>query len=706
MRRASMRLFHVPARQAFRALPIVLSAVLPRRLWPRLSLLVLAATMPLMLLLVLSAVADGQRVLEAARDRVVQLARLAAEQQDDMVQEASGLLRVLARVPEVRLLSDAECDGLLRAVISDHPRINVLAVVEVGGRVTCTTNPAGKGLSVADRAYFQEALASGSTRAVVMSAMTISRGTGKPAVFFAVPLERTPGRDEPRGVVLAGLDLDWFARMSDRTLELRGQLVQVLDSRDGAVLAEAPDAGHRTGQRFPNHPVIEAFKSAPDGGSVQAIDLDGVSRVFGFAPLPGHAAGLVVAIGLREADVRAAADQRFRLSLGIAFAATGFAMLTAWLIAKLTVLRPIDALVEAAALVGSGDLSARASIGCGAAAELRSLGTAFTCMAGRLQARDGRIAAMQRAIATSEGHHRLLAENANDIIVRFSPEFERLYVSPACRDLLGYEPHELVGGHPGELVHRADREALEQALDRQLLTGNATARATFRSQHKNGRYIWLEMSIRRLEDGSGFVAVTRDVSGRKALETKLEEANRQLRVLAREDALTGLANRRRFDEALGEEYRRAMRVGTPLSIVMLDVDRFKSFNDTYGHPSGDGCLQALAGVISHLSRRPADLPARYGGEEFVVLLPDTDAEGALALAESIRSAMHDLAIPHAGSDCGFVTVSVGVAVMLPFVSPAGPAALVEAADAALYEAKRAGRNTVRLADAEAEARTG
>ncbi len=659
-----------------------------------------------MLLLALSAVADGRRVLDTARDRVVQLARLAAEQQDDMVQEASGLLRVLARVPEVRLLGGAECDGLLSAVISDHPRINVLAVVGVDGIVTCSTNPAGKGLSVVDRVYFQQALASRSATAVVMSAMTISRGTGKPAMFFAAPLERSPGGDEPLGVILAGLDLDWFARLSNRTLELRDQLVQVLDSRDGAVLAEAPDAGHRTGQRFPNHPVIEAFKSAPNGGSVQAMDLDGANRVFGFAPLPGHAAGIVVAIGVRETDVRAAANRRFWLSIGIAFAATGFAMLTAWLIAKLTVLRPIDALVRAAALVGSGDLSARAIIGCGAAAELRSLGTAFTRMAGRLQARDERIAAMQREIATSEGHHRLLAENANDMIIRFSPEFRRLYVSPACRDLLGYEPEELVGGHPGSLVHPADRDAMDEVLDRRLPAGDTTARASFRLMRKDGRYVWLETSIRRLENGSGFVAVTRDVSERKALEAKLEEANRQLRVLAREDALTCLANRRRFDEALGEEYRRAMRVGSPLAIVMLDVDRFKSFNDTYGHPGGDACLQALAGVINRLSRRPADLPARYGGEEFVVLLPNTDADGALALAECIRSAMRDLAIPHAGSDFGFATVSVGVAVMTPFVSLQGPAALVEAADAALYEAKRAGRNTVRLADAQAETRAG
>ncbi len=699
MRRASILPGHPPARHALSLLARAVSAALPRKLWPRLAVLMLAATMPLVVLLVLSAVADGRRVVDTARDRVVQLAQLAAEQQDDMLQEASSLLRVLARVPEVKV-GAAECDGLLGAVISVHPRINVLAVVDADGTVTCSTNPAGKGLSLTDRPYFQEALASRSNTAVVMSAMTVSRATGKPAMFFAVPLERLPGRDMPPGVILAGVDLGWFARLSDKASGPSDPLVQVLDSRDGAVVAEAPATAGRIGQRFPHSPVIEAFRASPGGGSLQAPDQDGVSRVFGFAPLPGRAAGLIVTVGLREADIRAAADGRFWLSIGIAVAAMAFAMLTAWLIARRTVLRPIDALLRAAALVGAGDLSARALIGRGAAAELLSLGTAFARMAGRLQARDGHIAAMQKGIAISEQHHRLVAENANDMITRFSPELQRLYVSPACRDLLGYEPEELIGKHPRELVHPADEQATGQTLSDRLLAGDKKARVTLRMRHKDGRDVWVETSFSYLEDGSGYVSVTRDISERKALEAQLEEANRQLRVLAQQDGLTHLANRRLFDEALGVEYRRAMRAGSPLAVIMLDVDRFKSFNDTHGHPGGDACLQALAGVLQGGCRRPADLPARYGGEEFVLLLPNTDAAGALAVAECIRGSVRALAIPHAGSEYGFATVSIGVAAMAP-CSPQGPAALVEAADAALYRAKRAGRNTVRLADAPA-----
>lgn len=679
--------------------------MLPRRLWPRLTLLMLAAALPLVVLLVLSAVADGRRVVDTARDRVVQLARLAAEQQDDMVQETSSLLRVLARVPAVRKIGDAECDGWLKGVISDSPRVSGLAVVQPDGTVTCSSNPATKGMSVADRTYFQDALASRSTTTVIMSPMMTSRVNGRPVMFFAVPLGRSPGQDVPAGVVLAALDLTWFARLSDETSGLSDPLVQVLDSRDGAVLAEAPAAARRPGQRVPHYPVIEAFQASGGSGSLQAPDLDGVSRVFGFASLQGQGAGLVVAIGVREADIRAAADRRFWLSIGTALAATAAALLVAWLIAERTVLRPIGALVRAAALIGSGDLSARADIGRGAAAELSSLGTAFARMTGRLRARDGRIDVMQREIAISEGHHRLLAENVNDMIVRYSPDLRRTYVSPACRDLLGYEPEELIAKHPRDLVHPDDREALDHSLFERLLAGNTTARATYRAIRKDGRYVWIEISFRRLEDRSGFVGAMRDVSERKALEAQLEEANRQLRVLAREDGLTHLANRRRFDEALGEEYRRAMRVGMPLAVVMIDVDRFKAFNDTYGHPGGDACLQALAGVLQGRCRRPADLSARYGGEEFVLLLPNTDAAGGLVVAECIRAAMRGLEIPHAGSEFGFATVSIGVAAMVPGCSQ-GPAALVEAADAALYEAKRAGRNAVRLADAPAELSAG
>jgi diguanylate cyclase (GGDEF)-like protein len=173
---------------------------------------------------------------------------------------------------------------------------------------------------------------------------------------------------------------------------------------------------------------------------------------------------------------------------------------------------------------------------------------------------------------------------------------------------------------------------------------------------------------------------------RQAAETALEE-------LATTDELTGLANRRKFDDALAFEWRRAERENTPFSLLMLDADLFKSYNDTYGHQAGDEVLRRIAECIRAGVKRPADLAARYGGEEFAVLLPATDHSGAFHIAEAIRTQIFSMGLPHEKSLYGVVTASVGVACMYPRQTE-DPAKLVRAADEALYLAKASGRNRV------------
>ncbi|NRR29067.1 sensor domain-containing diguanylate cyclase [Oxalobacteraceae bacterium] len=175
----------------------------------------------------------------------------------------------------------------------------------------------------------------------------------------------------------------------------------------------------------------------------------------------------------------------------------------------------------------------------------------------------------------------------------------------------------------------------------------------------------------------------------------LESANRTLERQAMQDGLTGLANRRQFDVTLGNEFSRAMRYQHALAFVMLDVDYFKQYNDVYGHQAGDDCLRTVSGVIRALTpRRPGDLSARYGGEEIGILLPNTDMAGAHAVAERIRQAIEELRIVHTGSAVGVVTLSAGVAVLVPQRGKHLSVMLVEAADQALYMAKSAGRNRV------------
>ena len=185
------------------------------------------------------------------------------------------------------------------------------------------------------------------------------------------------------------------------------------------------------------------------------------------------------------------------------------------------------------------------------------------------------------------------------------------------------------------------------------------------------------------------------VIGKAQLE--LYRAKQIAEALGRTDQLTGLANRRAFDDALLREYRRARREKQSLGLVMIDVDWFKPFNDRHGHVAGDDCLRRVAGAISSALQRPGDVAARYGGEEFAALLPDTDARGAAEVAERIRQAVLGLAISHDTSAIKLVTVSAGVAAAREIGPEQEAVALVHAADQALYRAKRDGRNRVMCA---------
>jgi diguanylate cyclase (GGDEF)-like protein len=204
-----------------------------------------------------------------------------------------------------------------------------------------------------------------------------------------------------------------------------------------------------------------------------------------------------------------------------------------------------------------------------------------------------------------------------------------------------------------------------------------------------------------LRQAEALRSVNRDLERRIAERTaELERANELLRQQAIEDPLTGLANRRQLGAVLELELRRARRQNDDLTLLLADVDFFKSYNDRYGHPEGDECLRRVADVLRTTFRRAGDLVARYGGEEFAVVLPGCDAESARVVAERLREAVERLDIRHAGSTvCDHVTVSVGAA-STRVAGATGSGALLRAADAALYVAKAEGRNRVALAGIE------
>ncbi|MEO6013068.1 MAG: diguanylate cyclase [Devosia sp.] len=204
---------------------------------------------------------------------------------------------------------------------------------------------------------------------------------------------------------------------------------------------------------------------------------------------------------------------------------------------------------------------------------------------------------------------------------------------------------------------------------------------------------WLQVRTKPTKEGSALVMVT-DITKVKQAESALKAMTEQLKLLATTDGLTGLTNRRAFDAALESEIARSRRNGHPMSVLMVDVDRFKTYNDLYGHQSGDDVLRKVAQSLRDTVRRPGDVAARYGGEEFVAILPNTDEDGAFFIADAFRETLRGLGIEHKGGDKGVLTASVGLATFTERDAGTNANELVRRADEALYNAKAAGRDRV------------
>jgi diguanylate cyclase (GGDEF)-like protein/PAS domain S-box-containing protein len=291
--------------------------------------------------------------------------------------------------------------------------------------------------------------------------------------------------------------------------------------------------------------------------------------------------------------------------------------------------------------------------------------------------------------------HKLVTENSRDIIMLADYDGVPHYISPAVDALTGYKPSETMRRGFADVIHSRDLPKMV-ALIRSLQKGAETGTIEYRVKKRDGKYIWVEGSLRSLRDArtgscTGILQIVRDISERKLAEQQLAEAYRAVEAMAITDALTGLANRRRFDECLAIEWRRGLREREPLSLLLIDADVFKAYNDAYGHLRGDNCLKQIAEVIQNVVLRPGDLVARFGGEEFAVILPQTSASGALQLAQDICAMMCNRQLPHSGNPAGIVTVSAGAATLFPQLGQPA-AALIDCADQALYQAKRSGRN--------------
>lgn len=305
------------------------------------------------------------------------------------------------------------------------------------------------------------------------------------------------------------------------------------------------------------------------------------------------------------------------------------------------------------------------------------------------------VAALSPGIAGEAPMFRSMVEQSGDVICHLVDRIFT-YVSPSAVPTFGWDPAAMVGKDGTHLIYGPDLPVLQEVLARTAAGELGLIRHQVRVFCGDGSLKWAETSAQSEIAETGetrTILVIRDVSDRKRLEEELA-------ALALRDGLTGLANRRSFDEMLETSWRQTLRQGTEMSLLMLDIDFFKAFNDSYGHQAGDDCLRTVGHVLDSFARRPGDLACRYGGEEFALILNDTGAASASQLAEEARAAVAALGLPNEGAAGGSgLTASIGVATALARIggSVRMPESLLQAADHALYKAKAAGRNRVESA---------
>ena len=311
---------------------------------------------------------------------------------------------------------------------------------------------------------------------------------------------------------------------------------------------------------------------------------------------------------------------------------------------------------------------------------------------------------MEAALRESEDDLRYTVELTPHIPWNADAQGELTFISTRWNKMTGRRPEEIIRVKDwAGTLHPDDRPATASAWKQSVDTGNSYD-AMYRVKCGDRSWRWMRARAypRRNSDGAivRWYGTIEDINERKLIEAALQSKTEELARRAQEDHLTGLANRRRFDDFLGQEFERARRSRLPLALVLIDVDHFKRFNDTWGHVAGDECLKAVAAAISSATRRPGDLAARFGGEEFAMILPATSKEGANEVALAVMQALQRVEPGPTGLKHHSVTVSAGIAV---FYSQGGmhtlpeAMALIEAADVALYRSKAEGRDRITLA---------
>lgn len=585
-----------------------------------------------------------QTALQGAAVDVINLSRSLAQHAEDMFELADSLVIGFVHRLESEGTGPRALARLQAVIEMRRPtlgRIRGLFVYDAEGRWLATSEDVDlAAFNNSDRDYFRHHRGS-PDKGPLLGKPIRSRSGGQWIITVSRRFNRPDGSFG--GVVLATIDSAYFADFY-RQFDIGPRGAVTLMDTNGIVLARSVDNEALIGSDLSSLPLFRQLGSPPDGQPHRfTLGLDDGPRVAAYERTRRFPA--LVLVTEAESDA-----------------------LSEW----------------------QGEAILRTVILLGLIALIAIIGVRLV----RQLAERQRLAA---TLAAREADFRLLAEGSSDMVMRVGLDENIRYVSPSCERIVGWTAEQLIGTPALVGVNPEDLPRVREIVGSLKRGEIDETRMIYRTRHRLKGEIWLEtaMHATHQREGSavdGVVAISRDMTEHKHLERRLTE-------LATLDGLTGLANRRTLDERLNEEWVRARRDGTPVSLLLIDVDHFKKYNDAYGHQAGDDCLKAVARVIAGEARRPADLAARYGGEEFALLLPGADATGCGTVGERIREELEALALPHRlNPPSRRVTTSLGGATGWPANdAEAEPASVIGTADNALYAAKHCGRDRLILA---------